>query len=254
MKKLFILLSGFSLFCFASYSQNVGIGTTSPNNRLHVEGGAVQINGAANPPPSLTDAIQISFEGAAYGRIQTWNAKPLVLNPLGSNVGIGTTSPDAELEVRSSGLDVFRITEADGPPRTWRFGFNGSNGNLVTQSNFDEWNIYLDTDGSPAITDFFRIWRGAGPTGSPTKMLEVRGDGQTYISGNVGIGTTSPGASSLLDLSSTTKGFVLPRMTKAQRNAIASPVAGMAVYQTDNTPGLRVYDGTNWMRFTETAD
>jgi len=72
--------------------------------------------------------------------------------------------------------------------------------------------------------------------------------------GNVGIGTTAPGGSNLLELTSTTKGFVLPRMTKAQRNAIGSPVAGMMVYQTDNTPGLRVYNGTNWMRFTETAD
>ena len=43
-------------------------------------------------------------------------------------------------------------------------------------------------------------------------------------------------------------------MTQAQRNAIATPVAGMAVYQTDAVPGLRVYNGTNWMRFTETAD
>lgn len=72
--------------------------------------------------------------------------------------------------------------------------------------------------------------------------------------GNVGIGTTNPGVSNLLELSSTTKGLVLPRMTKVQRDAIASPAAGMTVYQTDNTPGLRVYNGTNWMRFTETAD
>jgi len=72
--------------------------------------------------------------------------------------------------------------------------------------------------------------------------------------GNVGIGTATPGASNLLDLTSTTKGFVLPRMTKAQRDAIATPVAGMMIYQTDNTPGLRVYNATNWMRFTETAD
>jgi hypothetical protein len=43
-------------------------------------------------------------------------------------------------------------------------------------------------------------------------------------------------------------------MTKAQRDLIAAPVAGMAIYQTDNTPGLRVYNGANWMRFTETAD
>jgi hypothetical protein len=43
-------------------------------------------------------------------------------------------------------------------------------------------------------------------------------------------------------------------MTKTQRDAISSPATGLMIYQTDNTPGLRVYNGTNWMRYTETAD
>lgn len=74
------------------------------------------------------------------------------------------------------------------------------------------------------------------------------------VTQNVGIGTGSPGISNLLELSSTSKGFVLPRMTKAQRNAITTPVPGMVIFQTDLTPGLRVYNGTNWMRFTEMVD
>ena len=53
---------------------------------------------------------------------------------------------------------------------------------------------------------------------------------------------------------SAAKGVQLPAMTKTQRDAISSPTAGTMVYQTDNTPGLRVFNGTNWMRFTETAD
>ncbi len=57
-----------------------------------------------------------------------------------------------------------------------------------------------------------------------------------------------------LTVTSTTRGLLLPRMTKTQRDAISSKVAGLAVYQTDNTPGLRVWNGTNWMRYTETAD
>jgi hypothetical protein len=61
-------------------------------------------------------------------------------------------------------------------------------------------------------------------------------------------------ASAQLEIASTTKGLLLPRMTKVQRDAISTPVAGLAVYQTDNTPGLRVYNGANWMRYTETAD
>lgn len=65
---------------------------------------------------------------------------------------------------------------------------------------------------------------------------------------------SAPAASAVLDIESTTKGLLLPRMTKTERDAIASPVAGLMVYQTDNTPGLRVFNGTNWMRFTETID
>jgi len=40
-------------------------------------------------------------------------------------------------------------------------------------------------------------------------------------------------------------------MTKAQRNAIVTPEPGMVIYQTNSTPGPRVYNGVNWMRFTE---
>lgn len=63
---------------------------------------------------------------------------------------------------------------------------------------------------------------------------------------NVGIGTKNPDPSALLDLSSTTKGLLLPRMTEAQRDAIKNPVAGLIVYQVDQTIGVYTYDGTTW--------
>jgi hypothetical protein len=71
--------------------------------------------------------------------------------------------------------------------------------------------------------------------------------------GGVGIGTTAPDASAALDISSTSKGLLLPRLSQAQRDAlgtgsIAAPVAGLVIYQTDNTPGLYAYDGTAWVR------
>lgn len=49
----------------------------------------------------------------------------------------------------------------------------------------------------------------------------------------VGIGTTSPDPSSILDVNSTTKGILLPRLTTSQRNAIASPANGLIIYNTD---------------------
>ncbi len=54
----------------------------------------------------------------------------------------------------------------------------------------------------------------------------------TQIRAQVGIGTTSPDISSMLDVSSTSKGFLTPRMTTLQRNSIATPTDGLLVYDT----------------------
>jgi hypothetical protein len=62
---------------------------------------------------------------------------------------------------------------------------------------------------------------------------------------NVGVGTTSPAASALLELNSTTKGLLPSRMTTAQRDAISAPAAGLTIFNT--TAGqLQVFDGSTW--------
>ncbi len=63
----------------------------------------------------------------------------------------------------------------------------------------------------------------------------------------VGFGTTSPDASSALDITSTTKGLLIPRMTNAQRQAISNPAAGLQVFVTDFDGGsFMFYDGAEW--------
>src|SRR5436190_15261795 len=64
--------------------------------------------------------------------------------------------------------------------------------------------------------------------------------------GAAGIGTLTPDASSLLDVKSTTKGVLIPRMTKAQRDLIASLVEGLLIYQSNSTPGFYYYNGSAW--------
>ena len=67
------------------------------------------------------------------------------------------------------------------------------------------------------------------------------------IRAQVGIGTETPESSSILELSSTTKGLLVPRMTEGQKNAISSPVQGLLVFQTNGTIGFYSYDGSNWL-------
>ena len=65
----------------------------------------------------------------------------------------------------------------------------------------------------------------------------------------VGIGTTSPDASAKFEISSTSQGFLPPRMTYVQRQAIPSPATGLMIYCTDCGTGgqAHVYNGTAWV-------
>lgn len=67
------------------------------------------------------------------------------------------------------------------------------------------------------------------------------------VNAQTGIGTITPHASAKLDVTSTDKGFLPPRMTSLQRTTIPSPAAGLMVYQTDGTAGLYYYNGTAWI-------
>ncbi|MFD0964083.1 hypothetical protein [Pseudofulvibacter geojedonensis] len=65
----------------------------------------------------------------------------------------------------------------------------------------------------------------------------------------VGIGTTTPDSSAMLDIDSNTSGLLIPRMLETERNAITSPATGLLIYQTDNSPGFYYYNGTIWTTF-----
>lgn len=70
----------------------------------------------------------------------------------------------------------------------------------------------------------------------------------------VGIGTTTPDPSAALDITDTEKGLLVPRMTLAERNAIAAPATGLLIYQTDSTTGFWFYNGTVWTTFGADLD
>ena len=80
-----------------------------------------------------------------------------------------------------------------------------------------------------------------------------------FISGicfsQIGVGTTTPALSSIIDLTSNSAGFLPSRMTYVQRNAIVAPVAGLIVWCSNcgASGEMQVYNGTTWTNISGTA-
>lgn len=119
----------------------------------------------------------------------------------------------------------------------------------------------LGFDGTLWVNKTIASWLGYTPANASgtTNYLSkftgttTLGNSLIYDNGtNVGIGTTSLSSSALFGLQSTTKGFLLPRMTTAQILAISTPAEGLQVYNTD-LKTLCFYNGTAWQRVTSTA-
>ncbi|NTW34366.1 MAG: hypothetical protein HGB12_17390, partial [Bacteroidetes bacterium] len=58
---------------------------------------------------------------------------------------------------------------------------------------------------------------------------------------------SQPDSSAMLDIKGNTKGLLIPRMTKSQRNAIVSPATSLLIFQTDSIPGFYYYNGAAWV-------
>jgi len=67
------------------------------------------------------------------------------------------------------------------------------------------------------------------------------------IQGTLGLGTSNPSNSAALDISSTTKGILIPRLTTVERTDITSPATGLMVYDT-NDGAFYYYNGTTWVK------
>lgn len=84
---------------------------------------------------------------------------------------------------------------------------------------------------------------GSNALVSANNALVLGGTGANAV--NVGIGVAAPSASALLDLTSTSRGFLPPRMIMAQRNAILAPAAGLTIYNT-STNQINTFNGLIW--------
>jgi hypothetical protein len=121
------------------------------------------------------------------------------------NVGIGTANPTKPLHILSTVPDQI-VLEANSTTFGPNIQFKNTDGNLARIRTDDLENLYFENG-----------------TVNTTRMT-------IDPNGNVGIGTISPSAP--LEVSSTTGGVIMPRMTTTQMNDISSPTDGEMIYNT----------------------
>jgi hypothetical protein len=169
--------------------------------------------------PAAKNWVMVNSQWLANGTSIYYNA---------GNVGIGTTVPHAPLQLENQVANR-RIV-------LWEMGNNDHQfyGLGISPSIFR-----YQVDATSASHVFY-----AGATATTSnELMRIQGDGK------VGIGTATPSASAALDVSSTTRGFLPPRMTAAQIAAIASPTVGLTVFNTSDEH-LYVYTSSpySWVR------
>ena len=241
-------------------NKRLGVGTNAPTRQVEFVGSAATPSALALRYGTATGGgplIELDATAAASGKsyliISTSSSNGTVgAGGLGifdgtdyrfviknGNVGIGETSPISRLQIKGSGS-------------------TSATTSLLVQNS--------------AGTELFRVYDNTGIVGAGARFGDVivgnyvfNGTNIREISVNanalvmqatqgtgVVMGTTTLDASAFLQVNSTTRGFLPPRMTTAQRNAIASPVNSLIVFDTDLQNICYRRDGV-WVQVSYTA-
>ena len=214
---------------------NVGIGTTSPVAKLNIVHQSQDANGNTLIL-GVTNAsnLRLGYH-TEYSWIQSHGSKPLAINPLGNNVGIGIATPNVPLHIESKKADQgLKIGAKDKNTKIYLhiadgdYGFLGLGGETKLRGNGqsstfsgnlqivrDQW-AYLDIRCSKAGEDaVIRLFDGEKGSDSEHywsihnddsagNQLNIRSNNESKMTikanGSIGIGTTSPASGAKLDV------------------------------------------------------
>ena len=206
-------------------NNRLGIGTNAPNSLLNVIGSGsvsgIRVNtfGADSWMPFSDGNWYIRSNGTIINDNSNAGVSIGVNSPTTARLlvkGSGSTSATISFLVQNSaGTELLRVRD-DNKVSVENIIVNGYIGNVNTAI------VQIGGGGSASSNAYFNA-----------------------VSQSFGFGTNSIDASAKVDITSTTKGFLPPRMTTTQKNAISTPAAGLVVYDTD-TNKLCCYNGSSW--------
>jgi hypothetical protein len=250
-------------------STNAAGSIQRPNNASRMVLGTANIAGLQPGYLFALDSFQ-KDAGLIYDRNSSWIAlvngtasdnsttyTPRLTVQQNGNIGINTTTDAGfRLDVNGTARVQDRLTIVKNEAGTF-------DGVSIQNTNTGHTTVFRAKDNTTGVCEF-----GLGNTSSPfpndaffytnKSNLDFYANADRKLrifgtTGNIQIqngGTFTDVASSILTLNSTSKGFLVSRMTSAQRVAIASPATGLLVYQTDGTEGFYVYSGGSWKSLT----
>lgn len=241
-------------FFWDDTNNRLGIGTATPTAKLQIEladngistifkslGGQIRLRGylsanygavieSFNPAATLNERLTLSGS-----KIQLLDGNVLV-NTFTDNGGKlqikapGALSTDIALRVRNS-ADTADLTSIKG------------NGDIFLGGTVANLQLY------PTDANYYIANNGHFFSKGTFYQAFLKGASNADIGLSIGKGTSAADASSILDLTSTVKGFLPPRVTTSQKNAIVSPAVGLIVYDT-NLNKLCVRGAAAWETIT----